>query len=65
MFFFFAIAELKNFSWCDVIQQIKKPSPYNVKIVRRFFKLALESQRILEQVKVTLHNNLKWKQKQH
>ena len=27
-FFFFAIANLKNFSWCNVIQQIKKVSPY-------------------------------------
>ena len=27
-FFFFAIADLKIFSWCNVIQQIKKVSPY-------------------------------------
>ena len=26
-FFFFAIADLKNFTWCNVIQQIKKVSP--------------------------------------
>ena len=25
---FFATADLKIFSWCNVIQQIKKPSPY-------------------------------------
>ena len=27
IFFFFAIADLKNFTWCNVFQQIKKVSP--------------------------------------
>ena len=27
-FFFFAINYLKNFTWCNAIQQIKKVSPY-------------------------------------
>ena len=27
LFFFFAIADLKNFTWCNVIQQIKKVLP--------------------------------------
>ena len=26
-FFFFVIADLKNFTWCNVIQQIEKVSP--------------------------------------
>ena len=31
-FFFLAIADLKNFTWCNVIQQIKKVSPNDVLI---------------------------------
>ena len=27
-FFFFAITDLKIFTWCNVIQQMKKVSPY-------------------------------------
>ena len=35
-FFFFAIADLKNFTWCNVIQQIKKVSPYITLLVVLF-----------------------------